>query len=211
MTLSYFACRVGIGRAAVVNWRRQHDDFPAAVEGAGTEESPLFDREEADAWLLAHGKISNEPRTVPPPPAVIDFGEGCTVEMQLPSLDPYGRGYMLGGYVDQEWEPRCWPHADFTTDLAGERLTVEQAHVDLKGYGIGTWRYLRLTWRPRPQPTAPAPRRDRAEDEAADFYTDADDEPRTPPRYPRTDPYAAPADGEASLYDGRTHGPALDW
>ncbi|MGV9315163.1 hypothetical protein ACWDR0_23715 [Streptomyces sp. NPDC003691] len=163
VTLAYMARRVGVGRAAVVNWRRQHDDFPAAAEG-GTEESPLFDREEVDAWLLAHDKISNEPRTSPPPPppAVIDFGEGCTVEMRGPSLDPKRHGTLvLGGYVDQEWEPRCWPYADFTTELAGERLVVEQAHVDLKGYGIGTWRYLRLTWEV-PAPRAPQP--DRAED-----------------------------------------------
>ncbi|MFJ9551119.1 hypothetical protein [Streptomyces erythrochromogenes] len=45
----------GVGRAAVVSWRRRHDDFPAAV--AGTSVHPLFDHRAVVAWLLAHDKI----------------------------------------------------------------------------------------------------------------------------------------------------------
>ncbi|MFE5724767.1 hypothetical protein [Streptomyces erythrochromogenes] len=45
----------GVGRAAVVNWRRWHDDFPDSV--AGTDVHPLFDRRAVVAWLLAHDKI----------------------------------------------------------------------------------------------------------------------------------------------------------
>ncbi|MFF5705515.1 hypothetical protein ACFY7H_23935 [Streptomyces sp. NPDC012794] len=44
-----------VGRAAVVNWRRRHPDFPAPA--GGTEVRPLFDRAEVVAWLLAHDKI----------------------------------------------------------------------------------------------------------------------------------------------------------
>ncbi|MFE5678969.1 hypothetical protein ACFQ7B_12235 [Streptomyces erythrochromogenes] len=44
-----------VGRAAVVNWRRRHDDFPTPV--AGTSVHPLFDRRAVVAWLLAHDKI----------------------------------------------------------------------------------------------------------------------------------------------------------
>ncbi|MGW9122237.1 hypothetical protein ACWGRV_37560 [Streptomyces sp. NPDC055663] len=45
----------GVGRAAVVNWRRRHPDFPKPVDG--TAESPRFWAGEADAWLHAHGKL----------------------------------------------------------------------------------------------------------------------------------------------------------
>ncbi|MGW1643078.1 hypothetical protein [Streptomyces lavendulae] len=44
-----------VGRAAVVQWRRRCDDFPAPVGGTGAH--PEFDRAAVLAWLLAHGKI----------------------------------------------------------------------------------------------------------------------------------------------------------
>lgn len=44
-----------VGRAAVVNWRRRHADFPAPA--GGTEVHPQFDRAAVVAWLLAHDKI----------------------------------------------------------------------------------------------------------------------------------------------------------
>ncbi|MEU6865860.1 hypothetical protein ABZ924_21835 [Streptomyces sp. NPDC046876] len=44
-----------VGRAAVVNWRRRHPDFPAPV--AGTDVHPQFDPRAMVAWLLAHDKI----------------------------------------------------------------------------------------------------------------------------------------------------------
>ncbi|MGW2672350.1 hypothetical protein ACWC5F_30400 [Streptomyces sp. NPDC001272] len=44
-----------VGRAAVVNWRRRHPDFPAPV--AGTDVHPQFDSRAVVAWLLAHDKI----------------------------------------------------------------------------------------------------------------------------------------------------------
>ncbi|WP_331723815.1 hypothetical protein OG592_44630 (plasmid) [Streptomyces avidinii] len=44
-----------VGRAAVVNWRRRHDDFPHPVAGTGVH--PQFDHSAVVAWLLAHDKI----------------------------------------------------------------------------------------------------------------------------------------------------------
>ncbi|MFJ8016784.1 hypothetical protein [Streptomyces sp. NPDC096339] len=44
-----------VGRAAVVAWRRRHDDFPAPA--GGTDVHPQFDRPAVVAWLLAHDKI----------------------------------------------------------------------------------------------------------------------------------------------------------
>ncbi|MEW2374221.1 hypothetical protein AB0940_33440, partial [Streptomyces sp. NPDC006656] len=62
--LAEVARMAGVTQAAVVNWRRRHPDFPAAL--AGTEGvHPLFDRRQVAAWLLAHGKIE-----VPTGPAV---------------------------------------------------------------------------------------------------------------------------------------------
>ncbi|MFE9637172.1 hypothetical protein [Streptomyces sp. NPDC006463] len=50
-----------VGRAAVVQWRRRHDDFPAPV--GGTDVHPQFDRAAVLAWLLAHDKIEVPTRT----------------------------------------------------------------------------------------------------------------------------------------------------
>ncbi|GGS61208.1 SAM-dependent methyltransferase [Planobispora rosea] len=43
-----------VGRAAVSNWRRRHDDFPQPV--GGTASSPLFSLSEVTAWLRGNGK-----------------------------------------------------------------------------------------------------------------------------------------------------------
>ncbi|MFC4897247.1 N-6 DNA methylase [Streptosporangium amethystogenes subsp. fukuiense] len=44
----------GVGRAAVSNWRRRHEDFPQPV--GGTTSSPLFSLPEIAGWLRANGK-----------------------------------------------------------------------------------------------------------------------------------------------------------
>ncbi|GII82893.1 SAM-dependent methyltransferase [Sphaerisporangium siamense] len=43
-----------VGRAAVSNWRRRHDDFPQPV--GGTAASPLFSLPEVEDWLRRNGK-----------------------------------------------------------------------------------------------------------------------------------------------------------
>ncbi|MGW7594260.1 hypothetical protein, partial [Streptomyces rubiginosohelvolus] len=45
-----------VGRAAVVNWRRRHADFPAPT--GGTDPHPEFGRAAMVAWLLDHDKIT---------------------------------------------------------------------------------------------------------------------------------------------------------
>jgi hypothetical protein len=45
---------VDVGRAAVSNWRRRHDDFPQPV--GGTASSPLFSLNEVEDWLRRNGK-----------------------------------------------------------------------------------------------------------------------------------------------------------
>ncbi|MEU6997327.1 N-6 DNA methylase [Nonomuraea sp. NPDC046570] len=44
----------GVGRAAVSNWRRRHDDFPAPV--GGTAAQPQFALREVEVWLRRYGK-----------------------------------------------------------------------------------------------------------------------------------------------------------
>lgn len=44
----------GVGRAAVSNWRRRHDDFPQPV--GGTANQPLFLLRQVEGWLRRYGK-----------------------------------------------------------------------------------------------------------------------------------------------------------
>lgn len=48
---------VDVGRAAVSNWRRRHEDFPQPV--GGTASSPLFSLREVEDWLRRNGKPFN--------------------------------------------------------------------------------------------------------------------------------------------------------
>ena len=56
VTLAEIARIAGVGRAAVSNWRRRHDTFPAPVGGSDT--SPQFSLAEVEQWLLHNGKVS---------------------------------------------------------------------------------------------------------------------------------------------------------
>lgn len=49
----------GVGRAAVSNWRRRHDDFPLPVDGTAT--NPRFVLAEVEAWLRRQGKLAESP------------------------------------------------------------------------------------------------------------------------------------------------------
>ena len=54
VTAADIARLAGVGRAAVSNWRKRYDDFPAPV--GGTTASPQFDLEEVEQWLAGQGK-----------------------------------------------------------------------------------------------------------------------------------------------------------
>jgi type I restriction-modification system DNA methylase subunit len=58
VTAADIARLAGVGRAAVSNWRRRHDDFPEPVGGTAT--SPSFSLREIRAWLEAQGKLKHE-------------------------------------------------------------------------------------------------------------------------------------------------------
>lgn len=55
VTLAEIARIAGVGRAAVSNWRRRHDSFPAPV--GGSDASPQFSLAEVEQWLRQQGKI----------------------------------------------------------------------------------------------------------------------------------------------------------
>ncbi|WP_432089584.1 hypothetical protein [Streptomyces sp. bgisy095] len=74
----------GVGRAAVQNWRRRHDDFPDPV--AGTDVHPRFARSAVVSWLLAHDKIG-----VPAgmPSATLTVRSGAAGERRFRLDDPW--------------------------------------------------------------------------------------------------------------------------
>lgn len=59
VTAADIARLAAVGRAAVSNWRRRHDDFPQPV--GGTAVSPTFSLAEVEAWLRAQGKLADSP------------------------------------------------------------------------------------------------------------------------------------------------------
>ncbi|MBW8485527.1 N-6 DNA methylase [Actinomadura parmotrematis] len=56
VTAADIARLAAVGRAAVSNWRKRHDDFPRPV--GGTAASPSFSLAEVQEWLRAQGKLS---------------------------------------------------------------------------------------------------------------------------------------------------------
>ncbi|MFE4331174.1 N-6 DNA methylase [Streptomyces sp. NPDC056831] len=57
VSLAEIARIAGVGRAAVSNWRRRHDSFPARI--GGTDVSPQFSLSEVERWLRGNGKLTN--------------------------------------------------------------------------------------------------------------------------------------------------------
>ncbi|WP_327364692.1 hypothetical protein [Streptomyces sp. NBC_01296] len=94
-----------VGRAAVVNWRRRHPDFPEPV--AGTDVHPQFDCHAVVAWLLAHDKTG-----IPTGPTVASLvlagPNGATHRVRLddPWLtladDPAGEDVLSGWSTDDD-------------------------------------------------------------------------------------------------------------
>lgn len=59
VTAADIARMAGVGRAAVSNWRKRHEDFPEPVGGTAT--SPAFSLGAVEAWLLEQGKVDELP------------------------------------------------------------------------------------------------------------------------------------------------------
>lgn len=56
VTAADIARLAGVGRAAVSNWRKRYDSFPAPV--GGTAASPQFDLDDIEKWLAEQGKLT---------------------------------------------------------------------------------------------------------------------------------------------------------
>ncbi|MEU1880962.1 N-6 DNA methylase [Streptosporangium sp. NPDC020072] len=59
VTAADIARMAGVGRAAVSNWRKRHEDFPEPVGGTAT--SPAFSLQAVETWLLEQGKVEELP------------------------------------------------------------------------------------------------------------------------------------------------------
>lgn len=59
VTAAAIARLAGVGRAAVSNWRRRHNDFPRPV--GGTDTSPTFELTAVERWLRDQGKLAAVP------------------------------------------------------------------------------------------------------------------------------------------------------
>lgn len=56
VTAADIARLAGVGRAAVSNWRKRHDDFPRPI--GGTAASPTFSLADVQLWLQGQGKVN---------------------------------------------------------------------------------------------------------------------------------------------------------
>lgn len=63
-----------VSRAAVTQWRKRHNDFPAPVADSDPE-SPLFDRSEIERWLVQRGRQTKR-RNADAPTTVADIAIG---------------------------------------------------------------------------------------------------------------------------------------
>ncbi|WP_331737085.1 hypothetical protein OG426_56095 (plasmid) [Streptomyces canus] len=101
VNLSQIARMAGVGRVAVVNWRRRHGGLDAT---GGTKESPTFSRAAAEKWLRALGKLPRTTTTAEP--ATLTFAGGQTIAAYAPHLrlpdagNRYDRYEEFGGYIE---------------------------------------------------------------------------------------------------------------
>ncbi|MFJ6354809.1 hypothetical protein ACIQKB_35800 [Streptomyces sp. NPDC092046] len=110
-----------VGRAAVVNWRRRHSDFPAPV--GGTDIHPEFDRSAVAAWLLDHDKIEI-PSQIPPAMLLLDGPEGPTrLRLDGPRL-------LLADDAEDEDQLSAWTTEDDADTLA--KLTAGEFGASLR-------------------------------------------------------------------------------
>lgn len=81
VTAAAIARRAGVGRAAVSNWRRRHEDFPKPIGGGTT--SPTYSWIEVEAWLKNTGRADQ----------LVTFGrtETGTQAVDGPTRTPDGR------------------------------------------------------------------------------------------------------------------------
>ncbi|MDH6604481.1 hypothetical protein M2164_000116 [Streptomyces sp. SAI-208] len=158
VNLSQIARMAGVGRVAVVNWRRRHGGLDAT---GGTKQSPTFSHAAAEQWLRALGKL---PRTTPAEPATLTFEGGQTITAYAPDLrlpdagNRYDRYEEFGGYITAEGRDGIpWPRATVRIEVPGQSsYRVVDANVDIS-YVTSATQYLSLIWPPERRQLLAAP------------------------------------------------------
>jgi SAM-dependent methyltransferase len=134
VTAAEIARIVGVGRAAVSNWRRRYLDFPQPV--GGTPASPTFSWSQVETWLKANGRLSRpserpvevEDETVSPAP-LDDARLAKTLAGLLPPLDT---GLVL--------DPACGAGRLLTSAASTAKTSVSFAGQDIESAAVETAR-----------------------------------------------------------------------
>ncbi|MCS7484809.1 N-6 DNA methylase [Umezawaea endophytica] len=134
VTLAEIARIAGVGRAAVSNWRRRHDTFPARI--GGTDTSPQFSLAEVESWLRAQGKlhdVGNRERLWPQFDVLGDRAEtGLAIAMTALNHQP--RGAILVS------EPK------FALSQAAQRLVDQATALGEQEGARQTFEFLLSRW-----------------------------------------------------------------
>ena len=150
VTAAAVARRVGVGRAAVSNWRRRYPDFPRPVGGG--QNSPLFSWPEVAAWLVSTGKagqLATEGQTdtgtqridagtpegiavVAQEPAVADLTARQLLARAVAALLPEAGGQNSNGDLPIVLDPACGTGAFLVAaaDLFGDHVTLIGQEAD---------------------------------------------------------------------------------
>ncbi|MET9954412.1 hypothetical protein ABZ135_23110 [Streptomyces sp. NPDC006339] len=118
----------GVGRAAVVNWLRRHDDFPDPV--GGTEVHPEFEVRAIVDWLLAHRRIE-VPATLPVASLLVAGTGGGKLPFHLE--DPW---LVLAVDADGEDRLTAWTtddDADALAELAADEYGASMRRLTAPG------------------------------------------------------------------------------
>ncbi|WP_254716383.1 class I SAM-dependent DNA methyltransferase [Actinomadura sp. WMMB 499] len=114
MTAADIARLAGVGRAAVSNWRRRHDDFPLPVGGTAT--SPTFSLGQIEGWLRDQGKLADPPVRERVWQTLRQAAAG---DVELSDVMTFAGAFLLSLHAD----PARWRDlADAPDDRAGAAL-----------------------------------------------------------------------------------------
>ncbi|WP_262402757.1 class I SAM-dependent DNA methyltransferase [Actinomadura sp. CNU-125] len=124
MTAADIARLAGVGRAAVSNWRRRHDDFPLPVGGTAT--SPTFSLGQIELWLRDQGKLADPPMRERVWQTLRQVAAG---DVELSEVMSFAGAFLLALHADPD---RLRDLADAPDDRAGAELAdAVRAHTDL--------------------------------------------------------------------------------
>ncbi|NUP63696.1 MAG: N-6 DNA methylase [Nonomuraea sp.] len=113
----------GVGRAAVSNWRRRHDDFPQPI--GGTTNQPLFSLRQVESWLRRYGKSYQ-----------VSLGDRVWQRLKAAG------DLRLGELVAQAGTLLTSGESELEPELAGLVMEFAERHDPLTAYEFLCERYL---------------------------------------------------------------------